>query len=246
MNIDYTELSKTYDKNRWYPKRLIEEIIEFGSFKDGMKILDIGCGTGNVAFQLSELINGCIIGVDISISMLTMAKERALTVVCTDVDNNPFPFPNNSFDTVVGAYVIHQLNNTRFLLSECYRILRDGLLVLLTFSHEQIEHQHPLIKQFFPSYIDIDRKRFPDIPRIDDQLKSVGFSDIKHQEVLVKDFAIDQEYLDRVKNKYVSTCHLMPQREYDLGVKRLESCIKNTSKNPEWREWSGTLIRGRN
>ena len=244
MSIDYTEISKTYDKDRWYPKRLIKEIIDFGSFKDGMKILDIGCGTGNVAFQLSELINGCIIGVDISMSMLTMAKEKALTVVCTDIDNNPFPFPNNSFDTVVGAYFIHQLNNTRFLLSECYRILQGGVLVLLTFSHEQIEYHHPLIKQFFPSYIDIDRKRFPDIPRIDDQLKSVGFSDIKHQEVLVEDFTIDQKYLDKVKNKNVTTYHLLSQEEYELGVKRLETFIKN-SKNPELREWHGTLIYGR-
>ena len=246
MNIDYTELSNRYDKDRWYPKRLIKEIIDFGSFKDGMKILDIGCGTGNVAFQLSELINSCIIGVDISMSMLTMAKERALTVVCTDLDNNPFPFPNNSFDTVVGAYVIHQLNNTRFLLSECYRILRDGVLVLLTFSHEQIEHQHPLIKKFFPSYIGIDKKRFPEISQIDYLLKSSGFNDIRHQEVLVEDFAIDQEYLDRVKNKYVSTCHLIPQRAYELGVKRLESYIKDNLKNLEWREWHGTLVRGRN
>ena len=245
MNIDYTELSKTYDKNRWYTKRLIKEIIEFGNFKDGMKILDIACGTGNVAFQLSELINGCIIGVDISVSMLKMAKERALTVVCTDVDNNLFPFPNNSFDTVVGAYVIHQIDNVRFLFSECYRILRDGVLILLTFCHEQIENQHPLIKQYFPSYICIDKKRFPDIPQIDYLLELSGFKDIRHQKVLVEDFAIDQEYLDRIKNKYVSTCHLISQKEYELGVKRLEAFIEN-SKNPELREWRGTLICGRN
>ena len=29
MNIDYTELSNRYDKDRWYPKRLIKEIIDF-------------------------------------------------------------------------------------------------------------------------------------------------------------------------------------------------------------------------
>jgi len=73
------------------------------------------------------------------------------------------------------------------------------VLVLLTFSLEQIEYQHPLIKKFFPSYIDIDKKRFPDIPQIDYLLKLSGFNDIRHQEVLIEDFAIDQEYLDRVK-----------------------------------------------
>jgi hypothetical protein len=72
----------------------------------------------------------------------------------------------------------------------------------------------------------------------------VGFSDIKHQEVLVEDFTIDQKYLDKVKNKNVTTYHLLSQEEYELGVKRLEAFIGN-NKNPELREWHGTLIYGR-
>ena len=69
MNVDYTEISKTYDNYRWFSKNLIKKIIEFGKVNEGMKILDIGCGTGNVAFQLLELINTDIIDVDISVAM---------------------------------------------------------------------------------------------------------------------------------------------------------------------------------
>jgi len=219
MAIDYTKISKTYDTNRWYPQRLIKEIINFGGFKDGMKILDIECGTGNVAFQLSELINSYIIGVDISTSMLTIAKKKSLEVVCTDVDNIHLPFPNNSFDAMVGAYVVHQLRNPRFLFSECYRILRKGKLILLTFSHEQIEHQHPLVKKFFPTFVHIDKKRFPDIPQIDSLLKSVGFNHIEYKEVLVEDFAIDQEYLDRVKISTYQPVILCLKKNMILGLK---------------------------
>jgi len=129
------------------------------------------------------------------------------------------------------------------MLSECYRVLRDGVLVLLTSSHKQIEDQHPIIKDFFPSYIDIDKSRFPDIDRIDYLLESLAFKDIKHEEVTVENIPIDYEYLQKVKSKYVSTYHLIPQSEFENGVKQLEAFVMNM-KQPEFRDWHGTIIRG--
>jgi len=244
MKLNYTEISKTYDNYRSYPKSLIKKIIEFGKINEGMKILDLGCGTGNGAFQLLGQINVDIIGVDRSLSMLKIAKEKSLMGICADVDNSQLPFHNSSFDAVIGAYIIHQLNNLRFIFSECYRILRDGVLVLLTSSHKQIEYLHPVIKQFFPSYIDIEKDRFPDIPKIEYLLNSVGFSGIRHQEILVEDIPLDQEYLQRVKNKYISTYYLLPQREFEVGIEKLEAFIKNRGQ-PESREWRSKLVYGR-
>lgn len=56
MELNYTEISKTYDNYRSYPKSLIKKIIEFGKINEGMKILDLGCGTGNGAFQRARQI----------------------------------------------------------------------------------------------------------------------------------------------------------------------------------------------
>ena len=245
MKIDYKEISKIYDKHRSYPKSLIKRIIELGKLNDGMKILDMGCGTGNLSCQLMELINVEIIGVDVSFPMLERAKNKGLEAICSDIDKNYLPFNSNAFDVIIGAYIIHQFNNLRFMFSECRRILKGGSLVLLTSSHKQIEHQHPVINKFFPSYRNVDKNRFPDIPEIECFLKAVGFMDIRYTEVLVDDFAIDQEYLKKVRNKYVSTYHLIPQKEYEYGVERLETFIRN-SKYPELRQWRGTLVCGRN
>jgi hypothetical protein len=129
------------------------------------------------------------------------------------------------------------------MLSECHRVLRDGVLVLLTSSHKQIEDQHPIIKDFFPSYIDIDKSRFPDIHHIDYLLESLAFKDIKHEEVTVANIPIDYEYLQKVKNKYVSTYHLMPEGEFENGIAKLEAFIMN-SNQPEFRDWHGTIICG--
>lgn len=244
MDVDYAEISKTYDHYRSYPKSLIERIVEFGKIGQGMRILDLGCGTGAIAFHLSKLVNVEIIGVDISLPMLKVAKEKSLEVVCANADNGWLPFSGNSFNVIIGAYAIHQINNLPLLFSECYRILRDGVLLLLTSSHKQIESQHPVIKRFFPSCIDIDKNRFTDIHKIDYLLKSARFRDIKHEEVVVENIPIDQAYLQKVKNKYISTYHILRQREFERGIKRLEAFIKS-GKQAEFREWRGTLICGR-
>lgn len=244
MNVDYTDISKTYDNYRKYPKNLIEKIAWFGQITKGMRILDLGCGTGNVAVQLLELLDVDIVCTDVSVPMLKIAKGKSLQVICADANNHPLPFQNSSFDAVIAAYIIHQINNLPSLFSECYRILRDGVLVLLTSSHKQIEKQHPVIKCFFPSCVDIDKGRFPDIHKIDYLLHSAGFRDIKHKEVRVENIPIDYEYLQKIKGKYVSTYYLLPQREFEFGIAKLEEFIKSRSQ-PEFREWRATLIFGR-
>ena len=241
--VDYAGISKTYDNYRSYPDGLIKKIIELGRIYQGKKVLDLGCGTGNVAWQLRELIKVNVIGVDASFAMLKVAKDKSLEVICTDIDNQQLPFRDSSFDTVIGAYVIHQIKKLNFMLSECHRVLRDGALLLLTSSHRQIEDQHPIIKDFFPSYIDIDKSRFPDIHQIDYLLNSISFKAIKHEEVTVENIPIDYEYLQKVKNKYVSTYHLMPESEFEHGIAKLEAFIMN-SNQPEFRDWHGTIIYG--
>jgi ubiquinone/menaquinone biosynthesis C-methylase UbiE len=243
MEVNYTDISKTYDDYRSYPENLIKKLIALGRISQGKKVLDLGCGTGNIASQLRKAIKADVIGVDASFAMLKVAKGKSLEVICADIDNQRLPFRDGSFDTLMLVYVIHQIKNLTSLLSECYRVLHNGVLVLLTSSHKQIENQHPVIKDFFPSCIDIDKGRFPDIQQIDDLLDSLGLKDIKHEEMIVENIPIDYEYLRKVKNKYVSTYYLIPQSQFENGVKQLEAFIMNM-KQPEFKDWHGTIIRG--
>jgi SAM-dependent methyltransferase len=241
--VNYAGISKIYDSYRSYPDGLLKRIIDLGRISRGKKVLDLGCGTGNIAWQIKNKIDADLIGVDVSLAMLMVAKSKSIDVICTNIDSQQLPFRDSSFDSIVGAYVIHQIKNLNFLLSECYRVLRNGALVLLTSSHKQIEDQHPIIKDFFPSYISIDKGRFPDIHKIDDVLGSSGFKDIKHEEVTVANIPINHEYLQKVKNKYVSTYYLMPESEFENGIAKLEAFIMNNGQ-PEFRDWHGTIIRG--
>ena len=244
MKVDYTEISKTYDRYRSYPKNLIREIIAFGEISEKTKVLDLGCGTGKFSLQLLELIDADVICVDLSMPMLKRARGKSLQAICADLGGSKFPFSNYSFDTITGVYVLHQISNLLFLFSECHRVLRNGIVILLTSSHKQIECQHPVIKEFFPGLIELDKKRFPDISTIDHLLSSAGFNDLRYEEVIVEDIPVDQEYLQKVKHKYISTYHLLPEGEFQRGVERLEAFIKSRSQ-PEFREWRGTMVYGK-
>jgi ubiquinone/menaquinone biosynthesis C-methylase UbiE len=241
QQVDYTGISKIYDDYRSYPDDVIKRIIDLGRIGPRSRVLDLGCGTGNISQQIKNKIGAGLIGIDASPDMLKVAAGKYLEVVLGDIDKHNLPFRDGSFDAVVGAYIIHQVKNLNFVLSECYRVLRNGALVLLTSSHKQIEDQHPIIKEFFPSYVAIDRRRFPDVDRIDALLESLAFKDIKQEEVTVSRIPIDHDYLQKVKNKYVSTYDLMPESEFQNGVARLEAFIKNNSQT-KFRDWHGTLL----
>jgi len=244
MKIDYTNISETYDNHRSYGYSEMLQLIRFGKIAKGMKILDLGCGTGNLSAQLLECTLVDTIGIDRSLQMLERASKKSLQVLCADADHSLLPLKDNSFDLVIGAFVIHHIKNSMALIRECYRIINDGALILITSSHDQIENLHPVLKDYFPSLIEMDKKRFPEVTELDYFFQSAGFESIRHKELTINRIPIDTDYLDKVKSKYVSTFHLLSEDEFKAGVEKLEVFIENNTE-PVYREWRGTMIYGR-
>jgi SAM-dependent methyltransferase len=244
MKIDYSIISETYDHHRSYAHSEIVQLIRFGEIESNSKILDLGCGTGNLSEQLLECIPVEIIGIDKSLQMLNKARKKSLQVLCGDAGHVSLPIKDNSFDLVIGAFVIHHIKNRMALIRECFRILNDGALIILTSSHRQIENLHPVLNDFFPSLVEIDKRRFPKLTELDNSFQNAGFKRIKHGELIINRIPIDMDYLDKVKSKYVSTFHLLSDDEFKAGVEKLETFIK-TNKETAYREWRGTMIYGK-
>jgi phosphatidylethanolamine/phosphatidyl-N-methylethanolamine N-methyltransferase len=98
------------------------------------RILEVGVGTG---LALPMYPRHCrIVGIDLSEGMLAKAKERAHVLRLSHVelhrmDAGAMEFPDDSFDTVVAAYVVTAVPDYRKVVNEMIRVCRPGGRIIM-------------------------------------------------------------------------------------------------------------------
>ena len=100
---------------------------------DGMKVLDVGCGTGALAYVALEQKAKTVICGDISYLMLqkAAAKNRESTLKLTNcqLDAEGLPFENASFDSVISGMTFGTLPNQEIVVREMIRVTKPGGLI---------------------------------------------------------------------------------------------------------------------
>ena len=97
--------------------------------QQGMKVLDLGCGTGYLASVWADRVGptGRVIGVDPDASRIRLASEQY-----GDRDNLTFckgsteDFPQDEYDVVFSNCVLHWVEDKRTAFTNVYRNLRPG------------------------------------------------------------------------------------------------------------------------
>ncbi len=99
---------------------------------DGERILDVGCGTGIFTRDILDA-HAAVIGLDISLPMLTRAREKALSAPFAVVagDMLRLPFRDNSFDKVVSITALEFIEDARSSIDEMFRVVRGGGYVVV-------------------------------------------------------------------------------------------------------------------
>lgn len=95
----------------------------------GAKVLDVACGTGNLAIPLARQ-GYTVTGVDIAPNLLVQARERAaaegVAVQFDEGDAEQLPYPDGSFDVVVSMFGAMFAPRPEVVASELARVLRPG------------------------------------------------------------------------------------------------------------------------
>lgn len=93
----------------------------------GTRILDIGCGVGNITTVLASYRpNSTIVGLDISKTALRHAakKDESVNWLAGEVSN--LPFINESFDYIFGFDIVEHVASPKALFNEIFRVLKPG------------------------------------------------------------------------------------------------------------------------
>lgn len=124
----------------WYWRKRTVDILQPQDYE---KALDVATGTGDLAFALRTHSNAKIYGLDFSMNMLRLNKEKQQEkeeqqhqILCADAEK--MPFPDNSFDVITISYGIRNVGNMESALEELYRVLKPGgRLGVLEFSQPE-------------------------------------------------------------------------------------------------------------
>ena len=116
-------------------------LVDLAAFETGERVLDVGCGTGNLTLLIKRLHpKANVVGVDPDGKALSRARRKAsrrrLTVRLDDGFAQRLPYSDASFDRVVSAFMFHHLDAEvkAGALLEAQRVLTpDGRLHLVDF-----------------------------------------------------------------------------------------------------------------
>lgn len=202
------------------------------------RIVDVGCGTGRFARLLLELFPATVCGIDPSGDMLRASARASepggLRLIRATAEQ--LPLKTGSADLVFLAFVYHHLGDQGGALAEFARVLRrDGRLAVATPTRETLDSY--LWMRFFPSARVIDRQRMPARGVLAEAARRAGFEAERRTTVaqpLTRGLAA---YAERIGRRAISTLRLVPDAEFDAGMRELKRyCAAHDSGEPVYED----------
>ncbi|HEX8869794.1 MAG TPA: methyltransferase domain-containing protein [Lentzea sp.] len=126
--------------------RVHDEMVALAGLRDGQRVLDVGCGTGNLLRATGKRHrNVSLTGMDPDLKMLARAESKIRRAgLAARLDRGfaqELAFPDDSFDVVFSSLMLHHLDTASKdeMLAQVRRVLRpNGVLVLA----DAVLHDH--------------------------------------------------------------------------------------------------------
>jgi SAM-dependent methyltransferase len=108
------------------------------------RILEVGCGWGELAEWLARETGADVVAVDLSPRMVELARARGIDARVADAQQ--LPFADGEFDCVVAAWMLYHLPDLDGGIAELARVLRPGgTLVAVTNSRYHLHELRELV-----------------------------------------------------------------------------------------------------
>ncbi|WOC16299.1 methionine biosynthesis protein MetW [Pseudochrobactrum sp. MP213Fo] len=148
--------------------------------RPGTRVLDVGCGDGELLQLLRDSRNVDGRGVELSQSGVNQCLTRGLSVIQGDADRDLVYYPDSSFDYVILSQTLQATLNPKKVLSELLRIGERAIVSIPNFGYWRVRGslmfrgRMPVTKELPFSWYDTPNIHFCTIRDFVDMTKEVG------------------------------------------------------------------------
>ena len=123
------------------PQPRIDLLLIAGMVKRGARVLDVGCGTGELLKLLEENNQVDGRGVELSQSGVNFCVAKGLSVIQGDADHDLVNYPDLAFDYAILSQTLQATRHPKAVLEELLRIARHVIVSFPNFGHWRIRWQ---------------------------------------------------------------------------------------------------------
>ena len=183
-----------------YGTQLAPGLIEVAGVKPGDRVLDVGCGTGQLTIELAAVVGEeNVSALDPSAAMLEVARARVPRADIRRGSAEALPFADSEFDAALAQLVINLVEDPPQAVREMARVVRPGGSVAACFWHDEAM---PLLRSFWDSIRAVAPAAFAEV----DEHAQVGVAETEQlrrwwedaglENVELGDFQVAAEYED--------------------------------------------------
>ncbi len=228
--LDYDEIARAYDE----PSRDHDVDAGLTAFLEespsitasDVRVLDVGCGTGKQ--QLANRVampDATLVGADLSIGMLSVARERCPDAVWVQGDGAALPFRTGAFHYVSNQFSYPHMRHQERFIAEVLRVLRPGGRFVMT-NIDPWSMTGWVLYRFFPAARTLDYRDFMTGDDFGNAMRDAGFLDVEMERAQRSTREDLGAYLTYASERH-RTSHFMAMsdEDYRAGIRRLEQAV---------------------
>lgn len=206
------------------------------------RLLDLGCGSGDLVKYLDDSFLQSYSGIDLSGSEINIARKTFphLNFVCGRAEM--MPFKTESFDALLSHMFIHMISDLEGMLSEARRVLVGGgpfISLYRDSNHENealcairglvqahIAHKYPKFK------FKIGSKSQREPLALEDSVKKYGFTVRSQSSYLLKDKGDSSKVASNIARMFPIV--LLPEEDQEILKKQIQQYLESSSIHIEF------------
>jgi methionine biosynthesis protein MetW len=116
--------------------------------QSGTRVLDLGCGNGDLLKYLTDRRNATGYGVEISDENLLASVRSGANVIQMDLESGLSVFESRSFDYVILSQTLQAVHRTELIVREMRRVGKEGIVTFPNFGYWQ--HRFDILRGRMP------------------------------------------------------------------------------------------------